>query len=106
MEFADSVRLPHSYNSKILITRLTVNGHDRFNVHNLNEIELEHNENILAVTVGSLNFDNPSDIKYSWKLDGLDDGWSKPSSERIINYELHPGHFTLNIRAYSGFNGK
>ena len=106
VEFADSVRLPHSYNSKILITRLTVNGHDRFNVHNLNEIELEHNENILAVTVGSLNFDNPSDIKYSWKLDGLDDGWSKPSSERIINYELHPGHFTLNIRAYSGFNGK
>lgn len=106
VEFADSVRLPHSYDSKILFTRLVVNGHDRFNVHNIKEIRLKHNENILSITVGSLNFDNPSDIKYSWKLEGLDERWSKPSSERIINYELHPGRFVLNVRAYSGFNGK
>ena len=35
---------------------------------------------------GSINFDNPSSILYSWKLEGFYDQWTPPTSNGTIRY--------------------
>lgn len=52
------------------------------------------------MNVSSINFDNPSNIMYSWKLEGFYDRWSTPSSDNLIRYtNLSPGNYTLRVRA-------
>jgi ligand-binding sensor domain-containing protein/AraC-like DNA-binding protein len=63
-------------------------------------LTLHYDENILSMEVSSLNFDNPSSILYSWKLEGFYDGWSTPSPNTRIRYtSLPPGHYRLCIRS-------
>ena len=52
--------------------------------------------------VSSINYDYPSNIIYSWRLEGFYDEWSKPGTENTIRYtNLAPGKYTLRVRAIS-----
>ena len=52
--------------------------------------------------VSSINYDYPSNILYSWRLEGFYDEWSKPGTENTIRYtNLAPGKYTLRVRAIS-----
>lgn len=52
------------------------------------------------LNVSAINFDNPSNILYSWKLDGFYNQWNRPSEIGIIRYtNLSPGTYTLRVRA-------
>lgn len=52
--------------------------------------------------VSSINYDYPSNILYSWRLEGFYDKWSKPGTENTIRYtNLAPGKYTLRVRAIS-----
>lgn len=52
--------------------------------------------------MSSINYDYPSNILYSWKLEGFYDQWSRPGNENIIRFtNLSPGEYTLHIRAVS-----
>lgn len=52
--------------------------------------------------MSSINYDYPSNILYSWKLEGFYDQWSRPGNENIIHFtNLSPGEYTLHIRAVS-----
>ena len=65
-------------------------------------MELGYNQNIFSVQVSSINYDYPSNILYSWKLDGFYEEWSKPGVESTIRYtNLAPGEYTLRVRAIS-----
>lgn len=65
-------------------------------------LELKYNQNIFSLKVSSINYDYPSNILYSWKLEGFYEEWSKPSSESIIRYtNLAPGTYTLKVRTIS-----
>ena len=57
---------------------------------------------ILRLQVSSINYDYPSNIIYSWRLEGFYDEWSKPGTENTIRYtNLAPGKYTLRVRAIS-----
>jgi len=44
----------------------------------------------------------PSRNTFSWYLEGFDDGWSVPGSERSVNYDRLPsGHFVFRVKAYN-----
>lgn len=65
-------------------------------------MELGYNQNIFSLQVSSINYDYPSNILYSWKLDGFYEEWSKPGAENTIRYtNLAPGEYTLRVRAIS-----
>ena len=65
-------------------------------------LELGYNQNIFSLQVSSINYDYPSNILYSWKLDGFYEEWSKPGAENTIRYtNLAPGEYTLRVRAIS-----
>lgn len=45
----------------------------------------------------------PNSILYSWKMEGLDDEWSKPSQVNTASYSnLAPGNYTFKVRAKLG----
>lgn len=44
-----------------------------------------------------------TNVMFSWKLEGLDEGWTELSSVPAINYiNLNPGKYNLKVRMYDG----
>ncbi|MBS5412488.1 MAG: response regulator [Bacteroides thetaiotaomicron] len=65
-------------------------------------LELAYNQNTFSLEAVSINYDYPSNILYSWKLEGFYNGWSHPSTDGQIHLTgLPPGRYTLRIRAIS-----
>jgi signal transduction histidine kinase/DNA-binding response OmpR family regulator/ligand-binding sensor domain-containing protein len=66
----------------------------------IQEFTLKYNQNTLSMEllpIGSAI----SGSKFSWKMDGLDAEWTKPSNQRIITYSNLPnGNFRLKIRLH------
>ena len=63
-------------------------------------LELNFNQNTFSINVSSVNYDNPSNIYYTWKLEGFFDEWSTPSEYGMIKYtNISPGEYKLKIRA-------
>ncbi|MFT5800588.1 MAG: class 3 adenylate cyclase, partial [Nonlabens sp.] len=49
------------------------------------------------------NFDNPGAHQFSYKLDGLEENWSSPTSSNMARYNTIPhGDYTFRVRARSG----
>ena len=55
-------------------------------INNTKELKLKYNQNIFSLQVSSINYDYPSNVLYSWKLEGFYEEWSKPGSENRIRY--------------------
>lgn len=71
------------------------------------QIKLKYNQNTFSLNVSSINFDNPSNIAYSWKLEGFYDKWSPLSTNGLIQYtNLSPGNYTLHVRSVLANNQK
>ena len=65
-------------------------------------MKLKYNQNIFSLRISSINYDYPSLILYSWKLEGFYDGWSRPEKDCLIRFtNLSPGKYTLRVRAIS-----
>ena len=106
----DSIRLPDEFYNRMVFTDLqimyrTVHAGEKDSPLSLpldqtTQIELDYNQNTFSLNVSSINFDNPSDIAYSWKLEGFYDQWSPLSPDGLIQYtNLSPGNYTLRVRA-------
>ena len=106
----DSLELPSSFSSHMVFSNLNIMYHP---VHPMeknspltkildetNFIQLKYNQNTFSMDVSSINFDNPSSILYSWKLEGFYDQWTPPTSNGTIRYtNLSPGSYTLKVRS-------
>ncbi len=112
IEFNEKIALPQKYSSKLVFSdfRLfyqTVYAGEKDSplkqdIDEAKEIDLKYNQNIFSFRIASINYDYPSNILYSWKLDGLYDKWSKPTYENVIRYtNLGSGKYTLHVRAIS-----
>ena len=65
-------------------------------------LKLKYNQNIFSLRISSINYDYPSLVLYSWKLEGFYDGWSRPEKDCMIRFtNLNPGKYTLRVRAIS-----
>ncbi len=106
----DSIQLPGTFTSQMIFSDLsimyrTVHPGEKGSplTQPLNQtscIELNYDQNTFSMNVSSINFDNPSNIMYSWKLEGFYDYWSPPSRDNLIRYtNLSPGNYTLHVRA-------
>ena len=75
------------------------------NIDDTKTIILNHNQNIFSMEVSSINYSYPSDVLYTWKLEGFYNKWRKLSKDNVIRYtNLNPGKYTLHIRAVSNEN--
>lgn len=71
----------------------------------INETEvlnLNYDQNTFSLVLSSINYDFPSNVLFSWKLEGFYDEWNKPSNANLIRFtNLSPGKYVLHIRAVS-----
>lgn len=112
IEFNKNRLLLHDYKFKMIFSDLrvfyqTVYPKDEdspltVDIDDTRTLYLKYNQNIFSLQVSSINYDYPSLILYSWKLEGFYDGWSRPGQENIIRFtNLRPGRYTLRVRAIS-----
>lgn len=106
------MKLPRGYSTKMIFSDFklfyqTIYPGDadsplKANINETKELKLKYNQNIFSLQVSSINYDYPSNIIYSWRLEGFYDEWSKPGTENTIRYtNLAPGKYTLRVRAIS-----
>ncbi len=62
--------------------------------------ELSHDDNHLVFRYAGLSYTNPDAVRYQYKLEGLDDQWSRIHEQRQAVYSnLPPGAYTFKVRA-------
>lgn len=65
-------------------------------------LRLKSSQNTFSLGISSINYDYPSNILYSWKLEGFYDEWSQPDRQDVISFtNLFPGNYKLYVRAIS-----
>lgn len=63
-------------------------------------IELEAQENNLTIDFVGLEFKNQDALTYQYKLDGINQDWSKPSKNRSVTFaNLVSGNYRFQVRA-------
>jgi signal transduction histidine kinase/ligand-binding sensor domain-containing protein/DNA-binding response OmpR family regulator len=70
------------------------------NINYTDEITLSHNQNVFSFEFAALDFNSPSSIKYSYKMDGFDNDWILSDNRRFVTYtNLDPGSYTFNVKS-------
>ena len=106
----DTIALPRVFKSKLVFSNFNIqyqqmkpgmeNSPLTMPLDETQSIRLAHDQNIFSLEVASINYDCPSRILYSWKMEGFYDEWTKPSATNLIRYTgLPPGKYTLKVRA-------
>ena len=107
----DSMRLPRHFSSHMIFENLhimyktvhpsTPDSPLKTLLNKTSVLQLKYNQNTFSLNVNSINYDNPSNITYSWKLEGFYNEWSEISSNNLIRYtNLSPGTYTLKVRSH------
>jgi len=63
-------------------------------------LELDHDQNHLTFNFSAIDWQAPHELKYRFKLEGIDRGWNALSENSIADYRnLPPGRYTFILRA-------
>lgn len=74
-------------------------------IRHVDVLDLAYSENCFTIKAVSPDFEHPSGIMYTWKLDNSQ--WAEPSAEGNITYtDLRPGKYRLCIRTISAGTGR
>ena len=66
-------------------------------------IVLEPNQNHVEIDFYAVSFRETGALRYEYRLDGADRGWSRPGEERVVHYSrLSPGRYQFQVRAVTG----
>ncbi len=64
-----------------------------------------YTRNNFRFTIDAVSFTNSGNIRYYYRLNGLQNEWSGASeNNEIIYYNLHPGHYQFEVRADAGIS--
>ncbi|WP_397447575.1 two-component regulator propeller domain-containing protein [Polaribacter sp. R77954] len=68
-------------------------------------ITLNHNENSIGLEFSGIDHSTPSNMKYSWILEGFDEKWSKSTTNNLANYtNLEAGEYTFKVKAINKYD--
>ena len=112
VKFPTDIQIPEPHYSRLLLRDFMIAYHPVYpgddgsplkkDIDETDRLELAYGQNTFSLDVASINYDYPSNILYSWKIDGYHKEWSRPSQDnRILVRNLPPGSYTLQIRAIS-----
>ncbi len=70
-------------------------------IHTLDELTLDHNQNILTLEFASMDFTAPEKTLYSYKLQGFENDWVQTDwKNRTATYtNLRSGQYTFKVKA-------
>ena len=65
-------------------------------------ITLKHDQNTFSVSFVNINFSNPDKWMFTWKLEGFDREWSRPTNQSVASYSnLDAGSYKLLVRVFN-----
>lgn len=90
-----------SYVPPIVLTGIKIQGSQRHvAIDDIEELILEPSERNVTFQFAAIDYVNPSDINYSYRLEGLEKDWSDSDKNRSATYvNLDAGEYKLQIRA-------
>ena len=69
-------------------------------VQELKTLTFRHGQNFIGFDFISINYTNPEDIVYTYKLEGVDEDWVYSGVTRKVNYaSIPPGSYTFRVKA-------
>lgn len=106
VKFPTNIQIPEPHYSRLLLRDFMIAYHPVYpgddgsplkkDIDETDRLELAYGQNTFSLDVASINYDYPSNILYSWKIDGYHKEWSRPSQDnRILVRNLPPGSYTL-----------
>ena len=64
----------------------------------LEDLELDYNQNLIAIEYSSMDFTNPEKNNYKYILEGRDDEWNEVGNIRLALYSnLNPGNYIFKV---------
>lgn len=98
-----------SYVPPVVFTRLTIenqvvepgeNSLLKVDLDDTSELTLSHDENMFSIQYAALDYTNPQNIQYMYKLDGLEKEWISADKQRSATYtNLSKGHYLFRVRS-------
>lgn len=68
--------------------------------HSIRELMLPYNENTITFSYAAMDFSNPQQVRYSYRLEGFEPDWIQSGTRRDVRYtNLSPGAYTFRVRA-------
>jgi signal transduction histidine kinase len=87
--------------NEILVDDLPYSFDKAFN--EIQSINLSYLQNTVSFDFSALEFSQPEDNIYRYKLEGYDNNWIESGNKHFARYaNLPPGHYTLKIKAANG----
>ncbi|KQC29943.1 hybrid sensor histidine kinase/response regulator transcription factor [Flagellimonas eckloniae] len=89
-------------NNKQVVVGDTINNRVLLSesLENASNLKLKHHENYIAFEFLALHFENPEQVQYAYKLNGLDNDFETIGYGRDVNYSnLVPGDYTFEVKA-------
>lgn len=66
----------------------------------MEELRLSYRESMFRVYFSAMSYLQPSDVQYSYYLEGFDEDWLEAGNHHSVSYtNLSPGTYTLHVRA-------
>lgn len=70
------------------------------NIHMVEKLTLSHDQNFFSIEFAALDYTNPKNIFYAYKLDGFDKEWIYSGNQRIANYtNLSKGKYLFRVKS-------
>ena len=67
-------------------------------VEQLDKMEVAHDQNLLSLEFGIMDFTNPVKNRYRYQLVGIDDDWVEAGTNHFANYaQLPSGNYTFKV---------
>ena len=112
VEFPEKLRFPTYVYKKMILSDFQISYQPVYpgdedsplekDINETQVLKLNYDQNTFSLVLSSINYDYPSNVLFSWKLDGFYNEWSQPGTSNLIRYtSLDPGKYTLRIRAVS-----
>jgi len=74
------------------------------NMANLKNVQIPYKDNNVKFTFSSPMYDNPENIKFSYKLEGFDDKWSNWTNVPVKEYtNLHEGNYRMLLKVINSY---
>lgn len=66
----------------------------------IDRLQLKHNQNFISLEFAALDYTDPENILYAYKLDGFDKEWIYSGNQRIANYtNLSRGKYLFRVKS-------
>lgn len=89
-------------NFELFNKRVSIGDHSPLsvNIDRIKELVLSHKQNFFSIEYAALDYEEPDNIVYAYKLDGFDKDWQYAQQQRRANYTNIPrGHYVFRVKS-------